>query len=799
MDSLLQDVRFGLRMLRRNPAFAVVAVVVLAVGIGANAAIFSLVNSVLLHPLPYPDAERLVVIQDVSPELGPIPMSYPAFLAWREQTDIFEEVGTFINGGEALTGLGEPELIQRLAVSTNLLAMQGVEPVLGRGFRPEEEPRSAAPVVLLTHSFWQNRFHSDRGAIGQKLNLSGQVYTIIGVLPERFNFGNDPVVVTPLRQDEHTAPDGLNFLTVIGKLRPGLTLPQARTAAQVAFARVQQKATHSEGVAVTPLQELVAGRSRPLLLALLGAVAFVLLIAAANVASLLLARAAAREKEIAIRLSLGAGRMRLVRQLLTESTLVSLMGGMLGVGGAWGGLSLLTSLLKRQLPQNIPVHMDPAALGFAALLSLATGILFGLAPAAQSVRSKLQERLKQGSWQTGPSGSQRVRNVLVIAEIALSVVLLAGAGLLLRSFSRLLNVDRGFQTDHVLTMGVWPSPGRYSVPKTEISYLQQIVEQVRTLPGVSAAGLVTTLPLEGGSTNGGITIEGRAEDPKSPLIANKQFVTDGYFPAMRIPLTEGRLFTGADNPDSPKVVIIDQAFARQFFPGQDPIGKHIDVGWGEQGWSQVVGVVANSKLESLDSSGRPTFYALISQKPELLKFLGFALVVRTNVDPASTIQAISRQIHRLDPNQTLARVRTMDEVMALSLAPRRAPMWLFGLFSSTALFLAAIGIYGVLSSYVLQRRQEIGVRMALGAQRRDVLGLIVKQGAKLVGIGLGCGLAAAFFTSRALTSLLFGVKPGDAFTLLGVSLLLALLALLACAVPSLRATQIDPLAVLRNE
>jgi putative ABC transport system permease protein len=798
LETLIQDVRFGLRMLRRNPAFTTLAVLVLALGIGANTAIFSLVNSVLLRPLPYPDPQRLVVIRGDHKQLGPIPLSYPAFLAWREQTDVFEQVATFINGGEAFTGVGEPETIQRLNVSANLLPMMGVEPELGRSFRPQEDPRSAEAVAMLTHSFWQNRFHSDRNVLGQKITLTDRVYTIVGVLPPAFNFGNDPAVVLPLRLDQQVAPEGLNFLTVIAKLRPGLTVAQARAAAQTDLPRVQKTATHVTSVVVTPLQEFVAGNSRPLLWALVGAVAFVLLIAAANTANLLLARAAAREKEIAIRLSLGAQKMRLIRQLLTESTLLAVIGGGLGLAAAWGGLGLLTTLLKERLPQNANVHMDLVALAFTALLSLATGILFGLSPALQAGRLNLQEGLKQGGWQAGAAGSQRLRSVLVVGEMTFSLVLLAGAGLLVRSFVSLMNVDRGFVSDHVLTMGIFPSPVKYADPRKETNYLQEILDRVQTLPGVRAAGFVTTLPTSG-STNGGISIQGRPDDPKEPLIANKQFVNGEYFAAMRIRLLQGRLLQASDNADSPKVVLIDQSFARRFLPGRNPIGQHIDVGWGEHGWSEIVGVVADSKLEGLDDSGRPTYYALIPQKPELMKFLGFNLVVRTDTDPMSAAQAVIRQVREIDSNQVIARVRTMDEVVARSVAPRKAPMWLFTIFSSAALFLAAIGIYGVLSSYVLQRRLEIGVRMALGAQRGDVLRLIMKQGSKLVGIGLVCGLLAAFIAARALTSLLFGVKPGDAPTFVAVSLLLALLALLACAVPSLRATRVDPLAVLRNE
>src|SRR5262249_6790920 len=474
--------------------------------------------------------------------------------------------------------------------------------------------------------------------------------------------------------------------------------------------RVQKTATSFNSVAITPLQEFVSGRSRPLLLALLGAVAFVLLIAAANTASLLLARAAAREKEIAIRLSLGAARSRLIRQLLTESTLLAVIGGVLGLVTAWAVLHLLTTLLGPRLPRTIGVQMDLRVLAFTVLLSLLTGLLFGLAPTIQTVRGSLQERLKQGGWQAGATGSQRLRNVLVVGEIAMSLVLLAGAGLLSRSFGRLLDVDRGSVADHVLTAGIWPAPAKYSDPKPEITYLQQIVDRVETVPGVRSAGFVTQLPLGGGSTDGNIQIEGRPADPKVPLVAYKQFVNGDFFAAMGIRLLAGRLFNSADTTDSPKVVIVDQSLARQYFPGQDPLGKRIDVGWGDKAWSEIVGVVSDVKLEGLDDPGRPTFYALIAQKPEILKFLGFDLVTGTSVEPASAAKSIGAKIHELDGNQAITRVRTMDEVVDRSVPPRRAPMWLFGLFSTASLFLAAIGIYGVLSSYVLQRRVEIGVR-----------------------------------------------------------------------------------------
>lgn len=799
MENLLQDIRFGLRMLRKNPGFAVVAVLVLGLGIGATTAIFTVVNTVLLHPLPYPDSERLVVIRDVQPQFGQTPMSYPQFLAWREQKDVFEQVATFTRSGEVLTGLGEPELLQTLHVSYNLLPLLGVNPTVGRNFSADEEPRNANPVTILSYNFWQERFHGDPHVVGQKLTLTDHVFTVIGVLPAGFEFGVKPALLTPLRLDTDIAPAGLNFLVAIAKLTPGLNLKQGRTALNVALPRVKKLDSHIDGAAIVGLQEFTVGTSRPLLLVLLGTVVFVLMIACANIANLLLARGAARGKEIAVRISLGAGRLRLVRQLLTESTLLALLGGALGTGLAWSGVALLKSLLVDRLPRGNEIHVSFEVLIFTALLSLLTGAIFGLAPALKAARSDPQEQLKQGGWQSAALGSQRFRNGLVIAEIVLSVVPLAGAGLLVRSFVRLLNADKGFNSDHVLTMGIWPSPVRYKDPTAEIIYLRQILDRVQAVPGVRAAGFITDLPLNGGSTSGDFSIEARPTDPAKPFTTNKEFVDGNYFAAMNIPLRAGRYFQESDGPDSSKVVVVNETFARKFFPGQNPLGKHIDVAWGAPGWSEIVGIAADSRQDTLATPIEPTFYALILQKPELLKFLGPNLAIRTQVEPTSIFRAIKEQIYQLDSNQALARVQTMDALVDQSLAPRRVPMMLMLVFAALALLLAAIGIYGVLSYFVLQRRQEIGVRMALGAQRADVLRLVLAQGAKLIVAGMAVGLATAFFVSRAMASLLFDIKPTDLPTFAGISLLLAMLAFAACAIPAFRATQVDPLVVLRNE
>jgi putative ABC transport system permease protein len=798
VDSLVQDARFGLRMLRKNLGFTVVAVIVLGVGIGATTAIFSVVDAVLLRPLPFAGADRLVLVQNNYPNFGNTPLSYPQFLYWREQHQIFENVITSFGGVAARTGAGEPEQVRTLRLSAGFLPALGFSPALGRSFRDDEEPKSAEPVAMLTFGYWQSHFHSSPLVLGQKLTLDDRLYTVVGVLPESFHFGRNPDVVLPLRVDINSAPAGLNFLDVIAKLRPNVGMSQARSAIQAVLPAYKKDDADLGNIALTRYQEFLNGNSRPLLLVLLGGVAVLLLIACSNIANLLLARAAVREKEIAIRISLGAGRIRLARQLLTESAILGIAGGALGVVMAWAGLGGLISLLARQLPREIPVHLDARVLFFAAVISLATGIVFGLAPVVQAAGGNLHDRLKQGGRQDS-AGSQRLRQTLVVSEVAFSLVLLACAGLLMRSMLRLINVDKGFSTDHLVTMPIEPSPVRYSDPRKELAYIQQIQERVSSVPGVRSAGFIYMVPLEGGQTNGGVKIEGHQGDSSAQPNAFKQYVSGEFFGAMRIPLLKGRLFQSTDTTDSARVVIINQSFARRFFPGEDPVGRRIDVSWGNPGWSEIIGVVGDSKLENLAAPASPTTYMLYGQVPEILKFLGFSLVVRTSQEPLSAEQAIRNQIHQVDANQPIAEVRTMDQVLADSLAPQRAPLWLFGAFSGIALFLAAIGIYGVLSYFVVQHRQEIGVRMAIGAPRGKVIGLVMGRGARLIGMGLGLGVIAALIASRTLSSLLFGVKPTDAPTFALVAVVLALLGLMACALPARLATQVDPLVVLRNE
>ena len=792
METLIQDIRFALRVLRKNPGFALVAVLVLAIGIGANTAIFSVVDTVLLRPLPYPHAERLVFIENVFQQAGRTPMTYTNFQFWRDQHQLFDQVVTYFNSVGAITGLEEPEEVPIVRISANLLPTLGISPIAGRGFRDDEEPKSADPVVMLRESFWRKHYGGSPSAVGQKLTLNDKVYTIVGVVPDSFRLRTPFELLMPLR----LTPDiNIAFLPGIARLQPGVNLKQAQAALPGLIPAYKKADPELDNVAITPYQQILVGNSRPLLFVLLGGVVAVLLIACANTANLLLARAAVREKEIALRISLGAGRGRLARQLLTESVLLSLIGGVLGILLGWSSLHFLTSLLQRRLPQAIAIHLDGRILVLALLLSLATGLVFGMAPVLQLIRGNLHDRLKQGGRQTA-GGGQRLRQVLVVGEIAISLVLLAAAGLLLRSMVSLLNVDKGFNSHHVITMAVRPSPVRYKDPKTEILYLQRILESVNSLPGVQSAGWVYTLPLTGNSTNGGIKIEGHPGD--SPNV-DKQYVEGNYFQAMSTPLLKGRFFDSCDNLNSPRVVIVNQSLAQKVFPNQDPIGKRIDVGWGDPGFSEIIGVVADAKQEALTAEHRSSTFMLYSQNAALMEYLDTNLVVRTSQEPLSAVAAIRSRIQQLDPNQPLADVKTMDDVLAESLAPQRAPAWLFGGFSAIALFLAAIGIYGVLSYFVVQRSQEIGVRMALGAQRSNVLGLILGQGARLIGIGVAIGVVGGVWAARALTSLLFGVKSTDLPTFIAVSVLLASLALVACAVPALRATRVDPLVVLRNE
>ena len=806
-EELRFDVRFALRMLAKNPGFAAVAILTLAIGFGANTAIFSLVNTVLLRPL-YPDIQRLLALEDVPVSARKqklnmsYKMSYPIYLAWKEQKDIFDSVSAIAGQGPSLTGMGEPERLQAAFVSSDLLPALSITPVLGRGFRSDDEPYTAPPVVLLTYSFWRSHFNSDRGAIGRKLTLNDQPFTIVGVLPEtpQFSFltGVPFDIVEPLRETPDSAVVGFNHLFVIGKLRAGLSAATALQAIESRVYAVNKQFGRDRAIQVIPLEFYLTSEAKPLVMILFGAVAVVLLITCANTANLLLARGAAREKEMAIRVALGARRSRLLRQLLTESLLISIFGGALGLLGMWVTQTWLTKLLADRLPPGVHVQANAAVSIFTLGLVVGVGMIFGVLPGLQGPGKTLRERLSQGGKLTVAPASHRVRSILVVAEIAFSLALLAAAGLLLRSFVRLMNVDKGFDSDHVLTLRIWPSPTRYADPQKYISYVDTILERTQALPGVKAAGWATCLPVSGTCISGDFDIEGRPSDPQNMIMGSKQLVGGDYFRAMHVRLLSGRFFNQHDKTDSAPVAIIDHAFAEQYFAHEDPIGKHIDFGWGGGKWADIVGVVGEVK-ESMADHASPTVYAPLAQKPAVVGQLAFSLAVRTAYEPDEAARAVRDAIHQADSTQIIEAVHTMDEVVDQSVSSRRTPLWLFGGFSGIALFLAAIGIYGVLSFYVTQRREEIGTRMALGAQRNDILRLILGHAGQLIAAGVVGGLIVTLLAVRALNSLLYGVRPYDGPTLLAVCVVLGAVALLACGVPVFRATRVDPQVVLRNE
>jgi len=793
----LQDVRFALRMFRKSPAFTATAICSLALGIGGSSAIFSVVNASILRPIPFANADRLVMIQDVPKAAATTPISYPKFQAWREQRDIFEELGAFTVGAMSLTGVGEPEQLPTLRVSAEFLSVLGIRPLLGRSFVPDEERRQGPAAVVLSNAFWRSHLDGTIAAVGRTLMLDDTPFIIVGVLPESFRFINNPAILVPLRVDAETAPARFNFLRAIGRLRSGLAIDPARVAANAAVPRVNELAEtrNNAAVSMVSLRESLVGNSRPLMIVLLAAVIALLLIACVNTANLLLARAAAREREMAIRASLGATRTVLVRQLLTESLLLSTAAGAIGLLVASSGVSMLEAWLSAQLPATARIGIDGAMLVFTLCVSLATGILFGVVPAIQASRRDVQMQLQHGGRTSG-GGSNVIRNGLVIAELAFSLVLLAGAGLLVRSFVTLARVDKGFDTDHVLTMHLDVATARYPNPRNEVAYLTQIVARTKSLPGVEAAGIVTNLPFAGNTVSGTAVIDGRVDSVEG---VSKQLVAGDYFRAMRVPLISGRFLDDRDTADSPPVAVVDRLFVRQFLGNENPIGKRIDFMWGGRGLREIVGVVGEMRELAISSPANPTMYVPIAQKSQLFRFVSFDLAVRGGVGAAAQAEAVRREIHALNATQVVSKVRTLDELIGTTLAPQRNPMWLMGSFSLVALLLAVVGIYGVLAYFVVQRRQEIGTRMALGAQPSDVRRMVLGHAAKLIASGVVIGLLAARAAASVLSSLLFGVTSTDVPTFSVVAVLLGVFALLACLVPTVRATHVDPLVALRAE
>jgi putative ABC transport system permease protein len=813
MRDLLQDVRYGLRMLLKRPGFTLVAVVALALGVGANTAIFSVVNGVLLRPLPYKDPDRLVRLGEWSQQVPGMSVAYPNFLDWREQNHVFEGLAATQFDSYNLTGVDEPERLQGRNVSANFFDLLGVAPALGRTFKADEDRPGAGRVCLISYGLWQRRFGGDRKIVGAQLTLNGKPYTVVGVLPQDYRYGTQTDVFAPigLRGDEEVIKERDNHpgIYVVARLKDGVTFGQAEAEMKAIAARLAQeypKTNGGHGITMVSLREYFVGDIRTSLLVLLGAVGFVLLIACANVANLLLARAASRTREIAVRTALGAGRWRIVRQLLTESLILSFAGGGAGLLLAAWGVDVLRRASLDVIPTTADIGLDRMVILFTVGVSVFTGVLFGLAPALQASKADLNGSLKEGG-RTGTAGAarSRVRSALVISEVALSLMLLIGAGLLIRSFVSLRGTETGFDPRKVLTMQLSYKAGKDEGRKVS-NFLTQVEEKLRAVPGVEAVALSDGVPMLGASETG-IHVEGRppVETSKQPMTV-AYWATPGFFRAMGIRLLRGRYFDEHDAQDTPLVAVIDEDFAREMFPGEDPIGKYL-AGDPQHGipHTEIVGIVAHVKNYGLDAPGpvQAERYTPLYQVPE--KFMPMVaghvtLLVRSSgTDPAAMTDAVRRAVHEVDPNQPVYNVQTMEQVLSDSIASQRLSMMLLSLFGAVAMTLAAVGIYGVMSYTVAQRTHEIGVRMALGARGRDVLKMVVGQGMTLALAGVGVGLVGAFALSRVVSSLLYGVTATDPLTFAGVPLVLLSVALLSTFIPARRATKVDPMVALRYE
>jgi putative ABC transport system permease protein len=817
MQTLWQDLRYGVRMLFKKPGFTLVAVITLALGIGANTAIFTVVNAALLRGLPYRDSERLVHLWETTPrkDFSQHEASYPDFLDWRENK-VFEGVAAYAGGsGMTLTGRGTPERVPATLVSANFFSVLGVEAMRGRAFRPEEDQASAAPTVMLSYGLWQRLFGADPNIIGQSLTLDGRPYNVIGILPPSFQFAlrgdselwaaYEPTqAAAQLSQLTSRGPHGTK---VIARLKPGVSFEQAQAEMHAVGRRIEQQHPDSHTgttVILVPLQEQIVGAIKPVLLVLLGAVGFVLLIACANVANLLLARASARRKEVAIRAALGASRWRLMRQMLTESMLLALVGGAAGLLIAQWGVAVLVAAIPEFQLNTMPylrgLSLDRGMLAFTGLLSLLTGLVFGLAPAWQASKLELQTVLKEGGRTAAGATRHRLRDVLVVTEIALALVLLVGAGLMMRSVWRLLEVNPGFRTENLLTMRISLPAAKYQAAAKAENFYRQLDSRLEALPGVKGSGLVSRVPLQGGFTTA-FYPAGQPVPPRGQEIeGNLRYVSSGYFQTMGVPLIKGRYFTDQDNPTAPAALIVNQTLARRLFPNQAAVGQQLV--FVDRPTIQIVGVVGDEKVNGLDAKITPVVYfpflqGANSQGPNTTA----TLMVRTASDPTNLAAAIQRESRTLESDLSIFAVSTMEQLItnAPSTFRRRYPAFLISIFAAVALVLASVGIYGLLSYSISQRTQEIGVRVALGAQASDVLRLVIGRGMRLTLIGVAVGLAGAYALTRWIENLLFEVKPTDPVTFGAVAVLLTLVALLACWIPARRATQVDPMVALRQE
>jgi putative ABC transport system permease protein len=814
LETLLKDIRFGARTLGKNRGFTLVAVLTLALGIGANTAIFSVVEAVLLRALPYPDADRVVLLWENNRMRNrPRNVVNPGNLAdWREQSRSFDEVAGFVDQRYSLTGGGEPEEVAAQAATPNLFRLLGARPELGRTLLPGDEAGGRQDVAVISHGLWRRRFGGSPEVVGKVVNLDGRGVTVVGVMPPDFRWfikensqsGKPAEVWVPLELPEQQgAARRGRYMSAVARLRDGVTVEHARSELDTIAARIEAEYPgfgKGWGVSVVPLREQLSGEIKPALLVILGAVGFVLLISCVNVANLLMARAAGRRKEMALRAALGAGRLRIIRQLLTESLLLAVIGGALGLLISGWCVEALVALSPPNLLGAGQVGVNLTVLAFTLCVSLLTGVAFGVVPAVETSRLNLSESLKESSrGNVGGGRAGRVRGALVVVEIGLSLVLLVGAGLMVRSFLRLQAVDPGFDASNLLTMRVMLPETRYPEPGKQIEFFRRAAERIRTLPGVRDVGAVSALPFADLGAATSFTVEGRPALPSGEKLTTDVRVADeNYFRAMNIPVVAGRTFTEQEAVEDRKVAVVNETMARRHFPGEDPVGRRILVNMsGEPAPTEIIGVVGDARYDKLEGELRPMVY----WTPPRLTYASMTFVVRAagGGDPGGLGPAAVREIQSVDKDQPVSDVRTMESWLAESTARTRFGTLLLGAFACAALLLAAVGIYGVISYSVAQRRNEIGIRMALGAQGRDVLRLVVGQGMKLVLAGVGLGLVGALVLTRLMSVLLYGVEASDPATFAANALLLTAVSLVACYIPARRATRVDPLTALRRE